>query len=281
VSLEPRWQQHLRQAMAYLTCDGGCRRAVLARHFGEPPPPCNAMCDLCLKEPGKAGRRTVDITGKGQAVLRTLQAQHAAQKKCTLIQLVDRWRSSRIAEDAKLAKSISRQEAEAVVAELMYASYLDFEFGYTAYATTAYLVCSRTAALLLNGTRRLEVPAERLAGSTCEVASPAAAPGNRSPVGDAADEKVRVALDRLRRTLAAENNLFPESVLPPWAMSRLCEERPAERSRAMELLEGSAALQWAQDVAKALRGMDRSACSAQTEGRGQKRGRKHLEAQPP
>ena len=31
-----------------------CRRARLARHFAEPPPPCHAMCDMCTRGAGAA-----------------------------------------------------------------------------------------------------------------------------------------------------------------------------------------------------------------------------------
>lgn len=39
-----------------------------------------------------------------QAVLRTLAAQQQVQKKCTLLQLWERWRTSKAGDDAKLAK---------------------------------------------------------------------------------------------------------------------------------------------------------------------------------
>lgn len=32
---------------SYAAAADGCRRAALAAHFGEGPPPCNGMCDLC------------------------------------------------------------------------------------------------------------------------------------------------------------------------------------------------------------------------------------------
>ena len=70
VSLEPRWDHNLQQAMLYSNCGsagGGCRRAILSMHFGEAPPDCRAMCDLCAaRYPGSTAAEELDITDKCQ-----------------------------------------------------------------------------------------------------------------------------------------------------------------------------------------------------------------------
>jgi len=160
VCLEPRWEHNLRQAMLYAGSRATCRRATLAMHFGEAPSDCGGMCDVCAARYPFSCVAERDITAQGQAVLRTLAAQQQVQKKCTLLQLWERWRTSKAGDDAKLAKGMTREEAEEVVAQLMYKSFLDFEFGYTAYATTAYLCCSAKSMLLLNGRGTLTAPAQ-------------------------------------------------------------------------------------------------------------------------
>mmetsp|Transcript_17730 Transcript_17730/g.49614 ORF Transcript_17730/g.49614 Transcript_17730/m.49614 type:complete len:1173 (+) Transcript_17730:191-3709(+) len=225
VSLEPRWRDNLPQAMAFCCSagPGACRRAVLAMHFNEAPPECHGMCDLCANRlPGGEGSRPQekDATELGKSILRTLAAQQQAQKKCTLIQLIDRWRSNKQGGEAKLAKSISREEAERVVARLMLESYLEFEFGYTAYATTAYLVCSGTCSLLLSGKRKLMLPPEP--------------EGNLEEAEQ--ESPLLLALDRIRVRVAAEANTVVESVLPPAALRLLQQQQPSSMEQLATIL---------------------------------------------
>lgn len=61
--MDPNWQRHLLAVTRYSAAAAGCRRAALAAHFGEVPPPCNGMCDLCK---AAAGSRN-DTAGSGNA----------------------------------------------------------------------------------------------------------------------------------------------------------------------------------------------------------------------
>lgn len=54
-------------------------------------------------------------------------------------------------EDAKIGKSMGREENELVIGQLLYDGYLQFDFSYTAYATNAYLKASQRASLILQG----------------------------------------------------------------------------------------------------------------------------------
>ncbi len=56
-----------------------------------------------------------------------------------------------MASDAKLGKSMSKDENELVIAQMVYDGYIHFDFGYTAYATNAYLKATQQASLLLQG----------------------------------------------------------------------------------------------------------------------------------
>lgn len=47
VCMDPNWQQHLMAMTRYAAATTGCRRSLLAAHFGEGAPPCTGMCDLC------------------------------------------------------------------------------------------------------------------------------------------------------------------------------------------------------------------------------------------
>ena len=73
------------------------------------------------------------------------------------LQLIDKWRASKVPEDAKVGKSMGREDNERVIGQLLYDSYLQFDFSYTAYATNAYLKASQRASLILQGEQALIV----------------------------------------------------------------------------------------------------------------------------
>jgi ATP-dependent DNA helicase Q1 len=56
-----------------------------------------------------------------------------------------------IAEDAAMGKSMSKKENELVIAHMLYEGYLQFDFGYTAYAANTYLRATQAASQLLQG----------------------------------------------------------------------------------------------------------------------------------
>lgn len=52
------------------------------------------------------------------------------------------------------AKGMSREDSERLVAHMLQTGILNIDFGFTAYATTAYLKCSPRAAQAMTGVRR-------------------------------------------------------------------------------------------------------------------------------
>ena len=69
------------------------------RHFAEPPAACDAGCDACAAaaegdSTGSAATR--DVSAEAQGVLAALAALPAADKRATLIQLIDRWRALKV-----------------------------------------------------------------------------------------------------------------------------------------------------------------------------------------
>lgn len=126
-------------------------RQCSRRHFGEAPPPCSSMCDVCSASASGHAPERRDISAAALAVVRTLAEWPGAEKRATLIQLIDRWRASKMPADAKIGKGMSREENERVIAQLLYDGYLQFDFSYTAYATNVYLKASQRASLILQG----------------------------------------------------------------------------------------------------------------------------------
>ena len=122
-----------------------------SRHFGEAPSACNSMCDVCAAACDAHAVERRDISAAALAVVRTLAEWPSAEKRATLIQLIDRWRASKMPADAKAGKAMSREDNERVIGQLLYSGYLQFDFSYTAYATNAYLKASQRASSILQG----------------------------------------------------------------------------------------------------------------------------------
>lgn len=79
----------------------------MRRHFGEAPAQCQGMCDCCARAASGAAAERRDITEAAAAVARTLADWPAAEKRATLLQLIDRWRSSKVYAD-ELCFTMSR-----------------------------------------------------------------------------------------------------------------------------------------------------------------------------
>ncbi|EIE26127.1 ATP-dependent DNA helicase [Coccomyxa subellipsoidea C-169] len=150
VSFEPGWEQRLGAIMRYAAASSTCRRSLISRHFGEAPAKCHAMCDCCAQAGSGAVAERRGVTDAAAAVARTLADWPAAEKRATLLQLIDRWRASK-ARYAKIGKGMSRDDNERVIAQMVYDGYIQFDFGYTAYATNSYLKATQQSSQLLQG----------------------------------------------------------------------------------------------------------------------------------
>ncbi|DBA90570.1 TPA: hypothetical protein ACH3X1_016763 [Trebouxia sp. C0004] len=148
VCSEPTWQPNLFAMMQYASVLSTCRRAVICRYFAEAPALCSGRCDNCRRRL-KVRRR--DMSVAAAAVVDTLQTLPASDKRLPLTQLVDAWRRSQVVGAAEAAKAMSKEDSEQLLAQMVQTGILCIEFGYTAYATNAYLKCSSRAAQTLAG----------------------------------------------------------------------------------------------------------------------------------
>ncbi|KAL4856450.1 Mediator of RNA polymerase II transcription subunit 34 [Chlorella vulgaris] len=152
VTMESNWEPCLRGMLQYASSPN-CKRALLCRHFGEAPARCAAMCSCCARQlatapaaalqaaegpagggggegggaaaagraaagaaaVGAAAAQDRDVTVAAQGALLTLQGWPGAEKRATLIQLLDKWRGSKDAAVSAAAKVLSRDECEAVL----------------------------------------------------------------------------------------------------------------------------------------------------------------------
>ncbi|PSC67654.1 mediator of RNA polymerase II transcription subunit 34 isoform X1 [Micractinium conductrix] len=306
VVMDTNWEPHLR-GMAQYAAAHTCRRALLACHFGEAPPPCHAMCDCCRAADaaaeaavdaagGKAGAAAAaaaaaagaagagaagaaaaaggeatvplkDVTEAAKGVVQTLEAWPGSEKRATLIQLVDKWRGSKDASVARAAKALSRDECEAVVQQLTVEGHLRLTFGFTAYATNAYLESSPLAGSLLRGNRQLLIAAASARGSGGAAAAAAAAvkpepgavedmrqqrqqqlaqrgqaggePGGPGAAGQWAAEQRAAAcamLEAARAQLAREHGTIAAAVLTDHQIRQLAAQQPRTQQQLAGLL---------------------------------------------
>ncbi|KAL3130511.1 hypothetical protein ABBQ38_15564 [Trebouxia sp. C0009 RCD-2024] len=161
VNYEPSWQGNLFAMMRYASTLSTCRRSILCRYFAEAPAACHSMCDNCLRQL-KVTRQ--DVSAAAAAVVQTLQALPAADKRLTLTQLVDAWRKSQVSGASELGKRMSKEDSENLLAHLVYTGTLNIDFGHTAYATNVYLKCAQRAGQSLDGK---VVVLESLPDSSC------------------------------------------------------------------------------------------------------------------
>ncbi|KAL4440297.1 hypothetical protein ABPG75_003298 [Micractinium tetrahymenae] len=288
VVMDSNWEPHLRGMLQYAAASG-CRRAALCRHFGEAPPPCHQTCDCCKRVAGGAAggaaaaaaggrqqqqhqqqQQLKDVTEAAKGVVQTLQAWPGAEKRATLIQLVDKWRK-----ESAAAKALSRDENEAVVQQLAADGYLKLDFGFSAYATNAYLKASAQASLLLQGKRQVFIPAQAAGGSAGSEAhkpeegaverfkaqqqaqrgqqqqqaagtASGAGPAPHAATAQAAERRAAAAaadaasacaaLEAARSQLAAAQGTIPAAVLTDDQVRQLAQRRPATQQQLAQLI---------------------------------------------
>ncbi|KAG2491389.1 hypothetical protein HYH03_010180 [Edaphochlamys debaryana] len=306
VCVEPTWERNLHAMMSYAAAStaaahsaaagaaggsaaaaggsgagggGGsaCRRAIIQRHFAEAPADCRCMCDNCCAAAAGTSAPPRDVSGAALAVLGVLRQQQAKDKKATLIQLVDLWRGSKEPGVGKEAKALSREENEEVVAAMTYAGLLQFEFGFTAYATNSYLKPTARGLHLLDAHERagagagggggsgsgspplrLFLPARASAsgagasgsgagsarkGSKAAAAAAAASPGGAGAGGGAGGDgpeaaAARAQLERWRAARARDLQVFPHCVLSGEQMAALAALRPPVEAGALRSAVG-------------------------------------------
>lgn len=66
----------------------------MCRHFGEAPAACGSMCDVCKR--GQERIASTDVTEAAQGLLGLLSKWPSSEKRATLVQLVNAWRSDKV-----------------------------------------------------------------------------------------------------------------------------------------------------------------------------------------
>ncbi|XP_041365340.1 ATP-dependent DNA helicase Q1-like [Gigantopelta aegis] len=140
---------------AYCIDQSRCRRAMIARHFGEvwDASDCNNMCDHCDVSSKKTTEKR-DVTSLCQNVIKILEQAGSTDQRVTAIKLIDSWYGkghSSLKVKGLDPLSVSRDKAERILVHMLLEGHLKEDFHFTPYSTISYLVPGHKAGALSSG----------------------------------------------------------------------------------------------------------------------------------
>ncbi|XP_063399931.1 ATP-dependent DNA helicase Q1-like [Mytilus trossulus] len=145
--------------MSYCLDISKCRRASIARHFGElwDKSQCNKMCDHCNKDTEGEKR---DVTKLGLNVLTIIDQASATDQRITALKLLDAW-EGKGAGSLKVRgldpPKVSRDKLERIIGHMLLQGFIREDFHFTPYSTISYLVAGAKANLLKSESAKLAV----------------------------------------------------------------------------------------------------------------------------
>ncbi|KAK7084817.1 hypothetical protein SK128_005772 [Halocaridina rubra] len=134
--------ENLYGLISYCLDSSRCRRNIIAEHFDErwETSDCNRMCDHC-KTPREV--KHLNLAAYGEQLLLILTKAVSKDQRLTGQKLIDAW-LGKGAKDARvegaIAKDLSRERAEIIVAFLIIDSFLKEDFHFTPYNTISYIL---------------------------------------------------------------------------------------------------------------------------------------------
>eukprot|EP00039_Didymoeca_costata_P005457 m.81788 g.81788 ORF g.81788 m.81788 type:complete len:632 (+) comp12829_c0_seq1:106-2001(+) len=141
-----------------------CRRALLARHFGEnyDANKCNGTCDNCGSTKIRSKK---DVTDNVADLLQIIKILKKTDNLKTLNGLVDIWKGTKRKglqlENAPIApKSLEKHECERIIVKCLLDDILAQEYKNTAYSTNSYITLGSRAGQVLQGGRKVELTLE-------------------------------------------------------------------------------------------------------------------------
>ena len=152
---------NLYSMLRYCLNETKCRRALIARHFGETwkDSDCQGLCDVCQSIKGVPGSITTftnssnatqeDVTVIAQGFLEAIDKNHVTEKKLTAMKLVETWKATDAAKS--LSSSKNKPDAEKLEKALMHSlldNVLKEDFHFTSYTTICYITAGRRAGLV-------------------------------------------------------------------------------------------------------------------------------------
>lgn len=188
--------QNLYAMLRYCLNKAECRRAIIARSFGEKwkASDCNGMCDICSLYPepgmtgsggaegvetstgrvlgsGKSGATYVcvdeDVTEKCKAVVDVVESEQGKDnKRLTALKVVEIWRGR--LRKSKMKSMLSIEDCEIVLLEAILAGVLKEEFHFTPYSTISYVGLGRRAEAVKRNVLKVKIRTRTVASVTSD-----------------------------------------------------------------------------------------------------------------
>jgi len=135
--------QNLYKMLCYCLEQTCCRRAFIARHFGDhwSLSDCNEMCDICSKHQHYT---TDDVTTHAKNVLQLVEKTISAKERVTFLKLLELWRG-------KGGVALTVESCERVIMKMLLEGVIREDFHFTPYSTISYLMTGPRANALKAG----------------------------------------------------------------------------------------------------------------------------------
>lgn len=146
--------RNLYNMLRYCLNKSECRRAIIARHFGEEytKEDCSGNCDVC-----KAGGEIheVDYTPLCQAFIQILDQSKAKDQQLTALKLI---------EASKSSCKMSLEERERVLVHCILEGVFKEVFHFTPYSTISYIAPEKKSRAVVTGHIKISLPSVRHTG---------------------------------------------------------------------------------------------------------------------
>ena len=181
--------QNLYAMLRYCLNRAECRRAVIARCFGEKwaESDCDGSCDICTlyspvssRESGAstsaAGPRERgvactysewDVTDHCKMLVELTEAEQEKSKRSTALMMMDLWQQ-RLRKMKKKSPSLSTEDREHVLLTAIVDGVLKEDFHFTPYSTISYIGLGRKAQAVKRGIARVRIRTQTVARSDGE-----------------------------------------------------------------------------------------------------------------
>ena len=167
---------NLYSMVRYCLNESKCRRALIARHFGETwrDTDCQGLCDVCQSIKGAPGSiasftnafssstAQEDITSIAQGFLEGIDKNKSADKRLTAMKLVETWKTTPTAKSPHFSKN--KPDVEKLEKALMHSlleNVLKEDFHFTAYTTISYITTGRRAGLVRGNKAKIAMETKR------------------------------------------------------------------------------------------------------------------------
>lgn len=225
--------RNLYSVLRYCLNSNECRRASIARHFGEEwiEGDCPRMCDVCAltaattssstsstsSSPAGRPQTQVDYTPTCQAYIQVLEASKKKDQRLTALKVLD---GSKNMDSPAGSYKLSAMERERLLVHCILEGVLKEEFHFTPYSTISYMALGKNSAAVKSGHLKVILPS--LLGSTACTRQPST---NTSLVLPHSKSALSPAMDKTRKRSLAVLSEEDSEIFTPQRKEKATKKR--------------------------------------------------------